>query len=94
MSRSNRPIRTTISEPRLADLIGGDPLGLADHLETFEAMVSSRSEVAPVKRESKPIGKKYYRKTRSKTVSAMGHTYRPTDRVDRNTGRIIWQRVN
>ena len=96
MSRSNRPIRQMIEQPRLSDLTNGDPLGLADHLEVFEAMKKSRSEApsaTPVaKRESKPIGKKHYRKAPIKVVR--GATYRRTNRIDHTTGRVIWERIS
>lgn len=61
-----RSIKQVLNDPTLADLAGDDLYGILDRIDSTvakAAMVESRSAVRPSLRESKPIGKKHYRKT-------------------------------
>jgi hypothetical protein len=67
MNHNDRSIRQMIDEPTLADLVNDDPLGLLDRFPIQEPMTASRSGKWEPKKKigenSKPIGKKHYRKS-------------------------------
>ena len=83
MNHNDRSIRQILDEPTLADLVNGDPLGLCDRLQMGEAMTASRSGKWEPKKKigtnSKPIGKKHYRKSIS---HLRGLAHNPIDDTD------------